>query len=155
MRRIKPVTIDKLLTNGSKQLGQLVHQAQRLQHLQQQFVAVLEPELAPHCRALSFEKGLLWVEIDSPIWQWRFNMQRTELIKRLRENGLHGLSSVNCKVSPQIAITASASAASPVISGFIVDRVMSHRSAQDLRELAEQVPEPLKAKLLQLAAREK
>lgn len=154
MRRTKPVTIDSLLNKGPDQLGRLFNHSKQLQGLQQKLQAALEPELAPHCRALSFSQGLLTLEVDSPVWQWRLNMQRGALIDQLRQKGLRQLSTITCKVSPNVTAT-SPSGSATVESGFQVNRIMSHRSAEDLRQLAEQMPEPLKSKLLKLADREK
>lgn len=154
MRKTKPVTVDKLLNKGPAQLNQLFTHAKQLQGLQQAVKACLDPELAPHCQALSFSQGLLTLEVDNPVWQWRLNMQRSALLAKLRQHGLTQLSSITCKVSPKITAT-SPSGSAPVESGFQVNRIMSHRSAEDLRELAERMPEPLKSKLLKLADREK
>lgn len=154
MRRTKPTTINKLIKGDSSPLGQLFSHSKELQKLQQQLVKALDSELAPHCRALSFSQGILQVEVDSPVWQWRLNMLRTSLLSTLRKSGLSQLTSITCKVSPKVTAT-SPSGSAPVESGFQVNRVMSHRSAEDLRELAQRVEEPLKSKLLKLAAREK
>jgi len=43
------------------------------------------PEVARHCRPVSVRGGVLEAEVDSSVWCQQLQMQRPELLERLRE----------------------------------------------------------------------
>ncbi|MCM2678786.1 DUF721 domain-containing protein [Echinimonas agarilytica] len=150
MRRFKPIAVDELLQNSPQQIGQLFVRSRQLQQLQNRVRKALDDELAPHCQVISMHHGILTLEVDNPVWQWRLNMHRNAIVTTLRQQGMLSLSQIESKVSPKHS---QAKAVSD--SGYVVNREITQQSASDLRDLAERVPEPLKSKLLKLAEHEK
>ncbi len=145
----KPQQVTSLLRNSSANMAKLFAGTEQLQRLQQQLNNALEDEVRGHCRVLSYRHGVIELELDSPVWQWRVNMGRSRLIEKLRQQGLHQLATIQSKVSPQVTITRDNK--SSVSSGFFVDRKISSQTAEELLCLAARVPEPLKSKLVKLA----
>ncbi len=145
----RPQQLNRLLRANPK-LSHLLERTAGLLELQKIVRANLDPELAPHCRVLGYQQGILQLEVDSPIWQWRLNMNRSKLLQTLRYQGLSQLTTLTSKVSPKVMITTAHGTQSS--SGYQVDRNISAQSAEALEQLAERVPEPLRQQLLKLAA---
>lgn len=148
-RSHKPVALTKLFQGARSELANIARHSQSLTTLQQAFSKALDADLAPHCHLVRYQNGVLTVHVDSPVWQWRLNMNKAAIITKLRQHGFRALTTLDSLVKPRNEPGTNQD------SGFKVNRVMSHQSATDLRNLAESAPEPLKSQLLKLAAREK
>ena len=47
------------------------------------------PAIAKHARALRVEKGVLWVEVDHPLWKTELHLRKRQILEKLavNENG--------------------------------------------------------------------
>ncbi|MBD1389965.1 DUF721 domain-containing protein [Neiella sp. HB171785] len=145
----QPVAFNQIVQSNRSGLANIARRSQALQSLQQQFAKVIDDDLRGHCRVVSYQQGVLSLSVDSPVWQWRLNMNKTAILAKLRQSGFTALTTLESQVKPTATIQ------SQQDSGFHVNRQISHQTATDLRQLAESTPEPLKSQLLKLASREK
>ncbi|WP_158100528.1 DUF721 domain-containing protein [Neiella marina] len=143
------MAFNQIVQNNRSGLANIARRSQALQNLQQQFAKVIDDDLQAHCRVTSYQQGVLSLTVDSPVWQWRLNMNKAAILAKLRQSGFTALTTVESQVKPTTTLTQQQG------SGFEVDRKISHQTASDLRQLAESTPEPLKSQLLKLAGHEK
>lgn len=49
--------------------------------------AAVGPAIAKHARALRVEKGVLWVEVDHPLWKTELHLRKRQILEKLAVNG--------------------------------------------------------------------
>lgn len=70
----------KELRNRYPALGQRWEEAQQLA----QWDKAVGPGIAKHARALRVEDGILWVEVDHPLWKAEIHHRRGQILERLK-----------------------------------------------------------------------
>lgn len=49
--------------------------------------AAVGPAIAKHARALRVEKGVLWVEVDHPLWKTELHLRKRQILDKLAVDG--------------------------------------------------------------------
>lgn len=86
----------------NKQLADLCKHAVELEELSQKISQLLPPDLAPHCKISSFNKGCLVLSAADAVWSSQIRYAIPELRDKLRKAGIYQLSSIKVNVEHQL-----------------------------------------------------
>lgn len=126
-------------------LQQIQLQLNRLQAIAAELERILPPQLKHSCQVAGFKDCTLLLCSANQAWATKLRFQLPQILSQLRAAGFPWLAQI--RLSP---IQAKAEPPKPVRSQPV--KAVSAHSCEQLRQLAEQTPEPeLKAALLRLA----
>lgn len=132
------------LLAADRDLKRLIAHADDLARLQRQVHALMDPELAAHCRVADLTRDTLVLEVDSPAWATRLRYQGNGLLRTLR-------------ASPELAaVTQLRTCVRPPQAPAAKERRahLSEQGAEALRRAADVIDDPaLSAALRRLAER--
>ncbi|GAB3523272.1 hypothetical protein BIT28_16845 [Photobacterium proteolyticum] len=145
MRDHRPRTTASLLDDS--QIGNIQQRAIALSKLDKAVKQHLD--CSDHCRVSNYRQGTLIIETASASWSMRLNYERNNLIRKLREQLLPQLASIEVKVNPALAaVERKQEDKAP----DIVQKPISPLAAQYLLTTAKNAPDKVKKKLERLAA---
>jgi hypothetical protein len=136
----------RLFTTQDKTIKNLIAHCHQTDNLTERLRLYLPPELAPHCRVASFEKGCLTISASSSSWATQFRYASAgNLLSELRtKEKLYHLRSIKCVVTPPGTFVPT--------QEVKTQRTLSHKSAEIIRESAKKIEsEELRMALEKLA----
>ncbi|MFO7604399.1 MAG: DUF721 domain-containing protein [Gammaproteobacteria bacterium] len=141
----RPESLDKFLSAPSGELESLVTHARQLQRLQAQYRQQVPEKLANHCQVANFQRGVLTLCCQSSAWATRANMEKAQLLLRLREISAFGL-------LEDIEVITRPLTQAVEKKEKTIEISMSHESAEIISGMAEAISDPgLKEALRRLA----
>ncbi len=124
-------------------LPRLVARGLRLKALEAHIDKCLPEEFQGHWQLLNLRGEELLLQCENTAWATRLRFMQAELLRRLREDGMHKLRTIRVRVAPKRAPTEAPT----------TRRELSERAAADIEAAAEGMPDELAAALRRLAGR--
>ena len=98
----RPIKICDLLTSNSQILGQTLHHARLLAHINRKLQALLNPSLARHCIVANYANGILTLQTDSGSWATRLRYALPALRDALQQlPELDALKQIEVRIAPR------------------------------------------------------
>ncbi|NIP25597.1 MAG: DUF721 domain-containing protein, partial [Gammaproteobacteria bacterium] len=127
------------------QVADLVTTARKLRRLNRYILSVLDQPLTDHCQVARFERDLLVLSTDSPVWASRLRYYIPTLLHELKQNipDLQGLKTIKITIAPL---------SHEITQNIVSERKISDAAAGNINAMAESIENPaLREALLRLA----
>ena len=99
-RHNKPLTFSSLINKGSD-LDKLYQHTKFLLRLNKCLHNILDEPLNQHCQIANFDKSILTILADSPVWSARLRFNTSNILNRIRTDfGLDTLKTIRIKIRP-------------------------------------------------------
>ncbi|MGB1199856.1 MAG: DUF721 domain-containing protein [Thalassotalea sp.] len=145
----KPIDMSTLLSETSGTLAQIAKKTNSLKILAD-IVRQSCPDLpAEVWQIANFNQNTLVIEVNSAIWSQRLQFERVKICQQLAQATDNIFTQVSIKVSPY---RDQKFYVKPPSEEKLKSQYISHATAAQLNEVAENAPESLKIKLLKLAS---
>ncbi len=135
--------LSQLFSTDEGMLQRLAARGQRLKALEAHIGKLLADEFRGHWQLVNLRGEELLLQCENTAWATRLRFMQSELLRQLREDGMHKLQIIHVRVAPKPAPSTP-----PAIR-----RELSEQAAADIKSAADGMAPELAAALRRLAGR--